>query len=214
MNKISRTKTPWNKGLVAGQKLAFTIDEIAQIEVSLLAREHWHDLALLSFGLDTMFRSSDLLATQVWQVTYQNGTIRSLIARRQRKTRHIVHPVLTKPTKIYLKRWLEVSGKQPEDFVFTRTKAQNGAPIGRWRYAELVKNWAEWLDHDPNDYSSHSIRRSKPVHMYWQGEDIALISRLLGHKSISSTIEYLGITQAKAETAALRHPMMQGYTDK
>jgi site-specific recombinase XerD len=47
--------------------------------------------------------------------------------------------------------------------------------------------------------------------MYWAGEDIALISRLLGHKSIAATIEYLGITQAKAETAALRHPMMRGF---
>ena len=84
MNKISRTKTPWNKGLIAGQKLAFTIDEIAHLEENLLLKKHWHDLALLSFGLDTMFRSSDLLATQVWQVTYQNGTIRSLIARRRR----------------------------------------------------------------------------------------------------------------------------------
>jgi len=66
------------------------------------------------------------------------------------------------------------------------------------------------LGHNPQDYSSHSVRRSKPAHMYWAGEDIALVSRLLGHKSIASTIEYLGITQVKAEAAALRHPMMRG----
>ena len=84
-------KKAWNAGVIVGQKRAFTLDEIAVIETKLLAEENWHDLALLSFGLDTMFRASDLLATQVWQVKYPNGPIRSLIARRQQKTRHIVN---------------------------------------------------------------------------------------------------------------------------
>ncbi|RUS63652.1 hypothetical protein EGN72_03140 [Pseudorhodobacter sp. E13] len=206
----SGSRAPWNKGLVAGQKRAFALEEIAQIEAMLLAQENWHDLALLSFGLDTMFRASDLLTTQVWQVAYPNGSIRTLIARRQRKTRHIVNPVLTPPTRDYLQRWLRVSGKAPQDFVFTRSKEAKAEPITRGHYADLIKGWATWLGHEPGAFSSHSIRRSKPAHMYWAGEDIALISRLLGHKSIAATIEYLGITQAKAETAALRHPMMRG----
>ncbi len=203
-------RTPWNKGLVAGQKRAFSLEEIAQIEAWLTATENWHDLALLSFGLDTMFRASDLLSTRVWQVAYPNRSIRTLIARRQRKTRHIVNPVLTPQTRDYLRRWLEVTGKEPKDHVFTRSKGAKSAPISRGHYADIIKKWAVYLGHEPSEFSSHSIRRSKPAHMYWAGEDIALISRLLGHKSIAATIEYLGITQAKAETAALRHPMMGG----
>jgi len=112
----------WNKGLVVGQKRAFSQDEVALIEAQLLQTENWHDLALLSFGLDTMFRASDLLSTRVWQIQYPKGPIRTLIARRQQKTRHIVNPVLTEQTQNYLRRWLEKSGKQPQDFVFTRTK--------------------------------------------------------------------------------------------
>ncbi len=192
------------------QKRAFSLEEITKIESALLAGDQWHDLALLSFGLDTMFRASDLLATQVWEVRFQSGPIRTLIARRQQKTRHVVNPVLTAPTRGYLKHWLEVSGKGPGDFVFTRRKPTTGAPISRSHYADIVKAWAVNLGHDPEGFSSHSIRRSKPSHMYWAGEDIALISRLLGHKSIASTIEYLGITQQKAEAAALRHSLMQG----
>lgn len=176
----------------------------------LLQSENWHDLALLSFGLDTMFRASDLLATTVGQVTFPNGSVRTLIAHRQRKTRHIVNPVLTPPTRSYLQRWLAESGKGQKDFVFSRSKGQQADPITRGHYADLIKSWADWLGHEPSEFSSHSIRRSKPAHMYWAGEDIALISRLLGHKSIAATIEYLGITQAKAEMAALRHSMMTG----
>ncbi|WP_306046560.1 tyrosine-type recombinase/integrase [Nioella sp. MMSF_3534] len=203
-------KKAWNAGVIVGQKRAFTLDEIAVIEARLLTEENRHDLALLSFGLDTMFRASDLLTTQVWQVKYPSGPIRSLIARRQQKTRHIVNPVLTPATRQYLLAWIEASGKKPQDYLFTRSKPTGAMPISRPHYAEIIKTWAVWLGHEPAEFSSHSIRRSKPAHMYWQGEDIALISRLLGHKSIANTIEYLGITQHKAEAAALRHSMMGG----
>jgi integrase len=203
-------KVAWNRGQIVGQKRAFSLEDLAQIEAKLLHAQNWHDLALLSFGLDTMLRSSDLLATKVWQVKYANGPIRTLIARRQCKTRHIVNPVLTPPTRRYLTQWLAISGKGPQDYVFTRSKPNDAPPITRAHYADIVKSWALWLGYDPQEFSSHSIRRSKPAHMYWAGEDIALISRLLGHQSIANTIEYLGITQHKAETAALRHPMMLG----
>ncbi len=204
----------WNRGPVVGQKRAFSPDDLALIERRLLAGENWHDLALLSFGLDTMFRASDLLATRVRQVTYPNGTVRTVIARRQQKTQAIVNPVLTLPTRAYLQRWLAVSGRDPEDFVFTRKKPTRSSPITRAHYADLIKTWAAWLGHEPAEFSSHSIRRSKPAHMYWAGENIALISRLLGHKSIANTIEYLGITQHKAEVAALQHTMMRGFGKK
>ncbi|KAB7613639.1 tyrosine-type recombinase/integrase [Amylibacter sp. SFDW26] len=203
-------KPAWNKGKVIGQKRAFTLDELAQIEAHLNTHCNWHDLALLGFGLDTMFRACDLLTTKVWQVRYQNGPIRTLIARKQKKTKHVVNPVLTNQTQTYLHGWITRSGKQDNDFVFTRSKSVTARHISRSHYADIIKAWAEMLGHDPSEFSSHSIRRSKPAHMYWAGEDIALISRLLGHKSIASTIEYLGITQAKAETAALRHSMLSG----
>lgn len=211
MNQLPTSKkVVWNRGLIAGQKRAFSLEDLAEIEARLIAQANWHDLALLSFGLDTMLRSSDLLSTRVWQIKYSNGPIRTLMARRQRKTRHIVNPVLTPPTRRYLATWLEQSGKGPQDYVFTRTKPKVAPPITRAHYADIVKAWASWLGYDPQEFSSHSIQRSKPTQMYWAGEDIALISRLLGHQSIANTIEYLGITPHKAEAAALRHPMMLG----
>ena len=211
MNLLSPSKkVAWNRGVIVGQKRAFSLEDLAEIEAQLTAQNNLHDLALLSFGLDTMLRSSDLLTTKVWQIKYTNGPIRTLIARRQRKTRHIVNPVLTPPTRRYLMAWLNQSGKDQQDYVFTRSKPKDAPPITRAHYADIVKTWASWLGYDPQEFSSHSIRRSKPAHMYWAGEDLALISRLLGHQSIANTIEYLGITQHKAEAAALRHPMMLG----
>lgn len=36
--------------MIVGQKRAFSVDDLAQIEVRLLEKPNWHDLALLSFG--------------------------------------------------------------------------------------------------------------------------------------------------------------------
>jgi hypothetical protein len=66
-------KVAWNRGLIVGQKRAFSVGDLAEIEARLIAQASLHDLALLSFGLDTMLRSNDLLATKVWQIKYVNG---------------------------------------------------------------------------------------------------------------------------------------------
>ncbi len=197
--------------MAVGPKLPFTMEEIFQIEIHLQDQENWHDLALLSLGLDSMLRAGDLLKLQVWHVQYPNGQMRSKVTTKQKKTKRSVFPKLTEVTQNYLRYWIEVSGKSPNKFLFTRYKnGENPLPITRNYYADLVKGWAENLSHHPGDYSTHSIRRTKPVHMYWLGEDIALISKILGHKSIAVTIEYLGITQQKADAASLRHPMLKG----
>ncbi|MEY7684147.1 tyrosine-type recombinase/integrase [Enterobacter cloacae] len=47
--------------------------------------------------------------------------------------------------------------------------------------------------------STHSMRKSKPTIGYDNGEDIAVISKALGHKSLSSTLHYIGATQRKVD---------------
>lgn len=205
-----RTKGGWNKDLAVGQKRAFSLAECMMLEEILLSEENWHDLALFSFGLDTMFRASDLLASLAEQVTYPNMQVRRLIPRKQIKTKQTVFPVLTIQSQFYLQKWLAVSGKERPHYLFTRNKAIDAEPISRAHFAEIIKGWAVKLGLNPQAYSTHSIRRSKASHMYWNGVDIALISKLLGHKSIASTLDYLSITQQRAEKAALEHPMLRG----
>jgi len=180
------------------------------IEQYLLQEENWHDLALLSLSLDSLLRGGDLLALTVSRVTYSSGRIRPTIPTKQKKTKKPVLPAITEQTKQYLAYWIMISGKSENDFLFTRTKPKHAAAITRAYYAKIIKNWSEWLGLEPSEYSTHSMRRSKAIQMHEAGEDIAMISRLLGHKSIAVTIEYLGINQKKAEAASLRHPMVKG----
>ncbi len=200
----------WNSDLVVGQKEPFKIRNAKLIEAFLLGEENWHDLALLTVGLDSLLRGGDLLALTVSRVTYPSGRIRSTIPIKQKKTKNPVHPAITEETKQYLAYWIMISGKSPDNFLFTRTKSKDASPITRAYYAKIIKKWAEMLGLEPSEYSTHSMRRSKAVQMHEGGEDIAIISKLLGHKSIAVTVEYLGITQKKAEAASLRHQMIKG----
>lgn len=69
----------------------------------------------------------------------------------------------------------------------------------------MVKGWAAAIGLDPTHYSSHSIRRAKPIFMYRSGCPIADIARLLGHKSTDVTLHYLGITTEHLRLQALRY---------
>ena len=75
-------------------------------------------------------------------------------------------------------------------------------PISTSYLRRLVKRWAERLELDPENYSSHSLRRSKPAAMYAAGVRPETLRLLLGHASIVSTQEYLGIEKHQALSAA------------
>ena len=51
------------------------------------------------------------------------------------------------------------------------------------------------------------MRKSKPTIGYEDGADIAAISKALGHKSLSSTLHYIGVTQAKTDDFADKYSL-------
>lgn len=208
----SISKTSWNADRAVGRKTGFTKPQTEQIEHYPLQQQNWHDLAMMSFALDGMLRSSDVLKASVGDVTYPSGFVRSEVRLRQQKTDRNVYPELGVATQTYLRIWIEISGKEQDHLLFTRSKPNDAPAISRGHYANIIKTWAEWLGLPPEEYSTHSMRRSKPAWMYDQGEPIELLAELLGHKSTEVTLTYLGINQKKAAAAARRHPMMKGPT--
>ena len=131
--------------------------------------------------------------------------IRTALIWRQQKTGANVTPTLTPFAREALQRWIAVSGKEAGDFLFTRSKTPGGGPISASTYRRVVKSWAETTGLDPAEYSSHSIRRTKPIFMYRSGCPIADISKLLGHRSIDVTLHYLGITAEHLRAQALKY---------
>lgn len=193
----------WNTGRVVGPRTAFTPVQIKSLINRLSPLASSHDLALLMVGVDSMLRAVDLLSLRVRDVQTATGAIREMIYWRQQKTQSNVIPVLTAHTKAALKQWIEQSGKQIDDFLFTRSKSVHDTAISYSTYQRLIKSWAAMIALDPTDYSTHSIRRTKPIFMYRSGCAITDISKLLGHKSTDVTLGYLGITQAHLKAQAL-----------
>ena len=51
---------------------------------------------------------------------------------------------------------------------------------------------------DAQLYSTHSLRRSKVSHIYKKTGNLRACQKLLGHTSIQTTANYLGIDEAEA----------------
>lgn len=184
-----------------GQMRPFKLDEVAKLE-SLLREDGSdtarRDLALLRVGIDSMLRSSDLVALTIRDVR-PNGEVAASIAVKQKKTGKSVQCDLIDRTRAALADWLVVMpGALPDDRVFSITTRQ---------HQRIVKTWCELLKLDPALYSTHSIRRTKAAHLYAQTKNLAAVKELLGHTTIAATGVYLGVTGDDARTLAKQFPI-------
>lgn len=212
--KRRRNGAGWNKGKSQGQKVHFTLAETIRLTEYLKQRRQWHDLALLLVGLDTLLRSCDLLKLTVADVTFSNGKVRGKLNLKQQKTSNTVVPTLTPSTQKHLAEWIAFSGKARHHFLFTRTKANDATPIGHKHLVSLIKGWAVWLGHPPDEYAAHTLRRTKAIALYRAGAPMAELSEALGHKSQASTLRYLGITQESVSQMMLSLDMTRGFVEQ
>ncbi len=204
---------PWNKDRTVGSRKALTQTEVRQI-IAQFTDADLHDRCLFLTAIDTMLRASDLLKLRVSDVQHSNGLIKTSFPWRQKKTANGVYPVLTPTTQKALAEWIKAKGKLPEHFIFTRQKPTDAEPITIGFYRTLVKQWIEAIGSSSEYYSAHSLRRTKATFMYERGISVELIGRLLGHKSPASTIRYLGIDEAQAQSAALKHDIFNSKSVK
>ena len=192
--------TSWNRDRAVGERLAFSLAETQQIIAHLRRNHAHHDLCLFSVGIDSMLRCSDLLPLKISDVMAPDGRIRW----RQKKTGRNVYPVLTPLTHTAIERWVEVSGKFSDHYLFTRDKPIDARPLSSGYYRTLIKRWASDIGLNPERFSTHSLRRTKPSYLYHYGfSDLEHIARLLGHGTTDTTSRYLGIQQKEAERHAL-----------
>ncbi|SNZ20070.1 tyrosine-type recombinase/integrase [Cohaesibacter gelatinilyticus] len=197
-NMPNDTGHPWNKDRAVGQKRPFTQDQIRQLANLLKDAERQRELTLFCLGIDTMLRSSDLVRLRVRDLIDQNGQPKPDFSSSQQKTGAAVVSVITPFSQAALRTWIEVGNLSRRDYLFTSRSGDGSKPITTNFLRRLVKKWAAELGLDPTDYSGHSLRRSKPSHLYAQGVRPEMLRLLLGHKSLQSTQAYLGIDQNEA----------------
>tara|TARA_R110000868_G_scaffold101346_3_gene279015 strand:- start:5066 stop:5449 length:384 start_codon:yes stop_codon:yes gene_type:complete len=110
----------------------------------------------------------------------------------QQKTGRPVQFEITSDTRASLLAWLERRGGSVEDFVFP-SRVHPSDHLSTRQYARLVDEWVTAIGLTPEEYGSHSLRRTKASLIYKATGNLRAIQILLGHSKIESTVRYLGV---------------------
>ena len=164
----------------------------------ILSNKPLHEL-LLNLSVDLMLRSSDLLSLQVKDVMNESGSVKTEVKVKQKKTgKTTLNIPLSKNSLDVIKKHLV--NKEQDDFIFM---GQMGhfmrKPICSQQYARIVKGWMRKLGvEDTSEYSTHSMRKTKPSVIYDKTHNVDAVRRLLGQSSVTATSSYLGVTDNSA----------------
>jgi len=91
--------------------------------------------------------------------------------------------------------WLELRGGDVEDFVFPG-RVDPARRLSTRQYARIVDEWVAAIGLRPEEFGTHSLRRTKAT------GNIRAIQILLGHSKIENTVRYLGVDIEDALTLA------------
>ncbi len=189
--KHKKTRMPWNKGKLMGQKSPLTPQEIWAIRIRLQNAGQRRDLALFNLAIDSKLRASDLLSIRVSDVA-KNGQTQSRATVSQQKTSRPVRFELTERTRKSVDQWIEVRNLASSDYLFP--SRQHASPhLSLRQYARVVESWVAGIGLDSTAYGTHSLRRTKATLIYRRTKNLRAVQLLLGHSSLDSTVQYLGI---------------------
>lgn len=119
----------------------------------------------------------------------------------QRKTGRPVQFEIAADARASLLAWLELRGGDVEDFVFP-SRVDRHRHLSTRQYARLVDEWVAAIGLRPEEYGTHSLRRTKASIIYKATGNIRAIQILLGHTKIENTVRYLGVDIEDALTLA------------
>ena len=154
---------------------------------------------LLNLGVDLMMRSSDLLSMTVGQVVTESGKVKTEVRLKQKKTgKFTLNIPLSKNSINSIKKHLV--GRDLDSYIFVGNKSHyTKSPITQKQYSRIVKSWMSSLGvENVNDYSTHSLRKTKPSEIFKQTQNVEVCRRLLGHSDVTATSAYLGIQDSDA----------------
>ena len=156
-----KTRTPWNKGKLTGQKPPFKLKEIWAIRVRLQLNNRLRDLALFNLAIDTKLRGCDLVKLKLKDVAHGNDILKRAIIMQQ-KTQQLVQFEIVDKTIESITAWIAYAGLINEYYLF-KSRIHDSPHISTKQYGRIVKSWLEQIGLDPEDYGTHSLRRTKGI---------------------------------------------------
>lgn len=161
-----------------------TAAEIEEMRNALYELGGDRDRFLLTFGINTGLRASDIVKFKVGDVL--GKPYADIIEQKTGKNRR-VHLLAIQPDIV-----VYCQGMSDGDYLFP---SRSGGHIGAPRVYEILKRAGEWIGR--TDIGSHTMRKSFGWHYYQRTKDVAALMEVFGHSAPSITKRYIGIRDAE-----------------
>ena len=163
------------------------------------------DMVLLSLLYDTAARAQEICDLRVGNIKFGTPT-KVRLSGKNKKTREIpVSDAASTLIRYYLKETGLSGTEHRDEFLFLSQKNEKMTPACirnlTKKYVSLAKKASPDLFNE-SQYSPHSFRHSKAVHMVESGIALIYIRNFLGHTSVKTTERYARVSQS-AVTKAL-----------
>lgn len=115
--RSKKTRSPWNKGKLIGQKPPLTQQEIWSIRMRIGASDRSRDLAMFNLAIDSKLRACDLLRLKVADVC-DGVEVKTRASILQQKTKRAVQFELTTKTRDSIASWIEARKLGASSYLF------------------------------------------------------------------------------------------------
>jgi len=112
-----RSREPWNKGKLVGQKAPLKLKEIWSIRIRLQLNNRVRDLALFNLALDSKLRACDLTKLRVSDIA-SGGRVTNRAVVMQQKTKTPVQFELMEQTRESVGAWISKMSLGSSNFLF------------------------------------------------------------------------------------------------
>ena len=197
-----KCKRPWNAGRKLGAKRALKPQQVWAVRFWLDREGRLRDRAMFDLAIDSKLRGCDVVKIKIGDLV-MGSRIRNRAIVVQQKTGRPVQFELLDPARGSILAWLERRGGSLDDFAFP-SRVDHARHMSTRQYARLVDEWVTGIGLRPEDYGTHSLRRTKASIIYKQTGNLRAVQILLGHTKIESTVRYLGVDVEDALTLSER----------
>jgi len=187
----AKGRPAWNAGKQVGAKRALRVKQIWLIRFFLDREKRMRDRTLFDLAINSKLRGCDLVKIKIGSLV-SGPAIRARSMVVQQKSGRPVQFEITAETKASLITWLERHGGSIDDYAFP-SRVDHEGHLSTRQYARLVDEGVMAIGLRPEEYGTHSLRRTKAALIYKATDNLRAIQILLGHTKIENTVRYLGV---------------------
>jgi type 1 fimbriae regulatory protein FimB len=184
-----------------GQMTFLTPDET--LTVLKAAREHaTRDWAMVLVAYRHGLRASEVCSLKLSDIDLKAGSISIRRLKGSLPTVQPLYPHRGQPLLdeiSALRAWLREREEDGSDYLFT---SQKGGRLDRTQFFRVFQTVAESAGLTVEKRHPHVLKHSLASHLVAGNVNLALIRQALGHRSINSTMQYVGTSDGQAAEAA------------